>query len=61
MINLGYYVKWKFSDRDRPLDRFRITKSEVKFGFACGEDKDCLGGKICWKTSISKDEEKVGQ
>lgn len=45
MINLRYYIKWNFKDRGRPLGRFRITKPEVKVDCACGEDKDCFGGK----------------
>jgi len=45
VINLRYYIKWNFKDRDRLLDGFRISKPQVKVGYACGEDKDCFGGK----------------
>jgi hypothetical protein len=45
VINLRYYIKWNFKERDRPLDRFRITIPEVKVGCACGEDRNCFGGK----------------
>jgi hypothetical protein len=49
VINLGCYIKWNFSDIDRPLDRLRITKLEVKIGCASGKDKDCFGGKSVGK------------
>jgi hypothetical protein len=52
VIGLGYYRKWNFIDIDRPLDRFRITKLEVKFGCASGKDKDCFGGKSFGKLYI---------
>jgi hypothetical protein len=45
VINLGCYIKWNFTYIDRPLDRLRITKLEVKIGCASGKGKDCLGGK----------------
>jgi hypothetical protein len=38
-------MKWNFKDRDRPLDRFRAKNPEVNISCACGEDKDCFGGK----------------
>jgi hypothetical protein len=62
VINLRFYIKWNFKDKDRPLDRFRITKPEVKVGCAYGEGRQgLLWWKNCWKSSIWKDKKKMRQ